>query len=146
MLTELVRSADAFAGVILVNAHGGNLQPLQAVLRTLRSEGRRIYAWMPSGANTDSHAGHTETSVMLHLQPDHVETALMRKGNTTPLPELIDRLRADGVAAVSPDGVLGDPTHASADQGATILERWTEQLTTAVEKWSRIWRDASAAL
>jgi mycofactocin precursor peptide peptidase len=137
LLTELVRSADAFAGVILVNAHGGNLQPLQAARRTLHSEGRHVLVWMPRGPGTDSHAGHTETSVMLHLEPAHVDSTAMREGNTTPLPELIDHLRTDGVAAISPNGVLGDPTHADAAAGTEILERWTEQLTTTVEKWSR---------
>jgi creatinine amidohydrolase len=130
LLVELVRSADGFAGVVLVNGHGGNLDPLRAAVRTLRAEGRNVLAWSPSGAAGDSHAGHTETSVMLRLRPDTVALDRAEPGNTRPLRELIDRMREHGVAAVSPNGVLGDPTRATADDGARRLDEWTESLIT----------------
>src|SRR5690606_21177387 len=47
VVVELVRSADAFAGVVLVCGHGGNAEPVAAAVRTLSAEGRRVLAWFP---------------------------------------------------------------------------------------------------
>ena len=135
LVVELVRSADAFAGVVLVSGHGGNLEPLGAAVRLLRSEGRRVLAWLPDGPAADSHAGRTETSVMLRLAPGEVALAAAQPGNTTPLPGLLPRLRQGGVAAVSSNGVLGDPTGAGSGEGERILRRWADALTARVQAW-----------
>lgn len=134
LLVELVRSADEFAGVVLVSAHGGNLEPVRSAVRTLRAEGRRVLAWLPTGAPDDSHAGFTETSVMLRLRPDLVAQHDAERGNTAPLPELLDRLRENGVAGVSPNGVLGDPAGANPADGEAILADWTDALVAAVRR------------
>ena len=136
LLTELGRSADAFAGVVLVSCHGGNAAPVRNAVRTLRSEGRRALAWSPTGPAGDSHAGRTETSVMLALRPHAVHLERAEPGNTAPLPELIDRLRDGGTAAVSDNGVLGDPRGASGSEGRRILHAWTESLVDAVDTWA----------
>ena len=60
-LVELVRSADHFAGVVLVNGHGGNLDALRSATTTLTGEGRRVVAWAPRVPDGDAHAGRTET-------------------------------------------------------------------------------------
>ncbi|TVT15356.1 mycofactocin biosynthesis peptidyl-dipeptidase MftE, partial [Amycolatopsis rhizosphaerae] len=104
VLVELVRSADAFAGVVLVCAHGGNAVPVRRAVAKLRYEGRNVAAWFPRGSGDDSHAGHTETSVMLALRPSAVRRDRLAPGNTSPLPSLIDELRAGGVRAVSESG------------------------------------------
>lgn len=135
LLVELGRSADAFAGLVFVCGHGGNLEPLREAVRVLRSEQRRVLAWMPAGAAEDSHAGHTETSVMLRLRPEDVAVDEAIVGNTEPLPSLIERLRTGGVRAVSPSGVLGDPSGADPADGELLLERWTESLIRRVEDW-----------
>ncbi|MBF6278407.1 MULTISPECIES: mycofactocin biosynthesis peptidyl-dipeptidase MftE [Nocardia] len=109
LVVELVRSADAFAGVVLVNGHGGNVPSLRAAVATLAEEGRAVMLWSPSGRADDSHAGHSETSVMLFLRPDDVAKDQARPGNARPLPELFDTIRRHGIRAVSPTGVLGDP-------------------------------------
>ncbi|NKY89608.1 mycofactocin biosynthesis peptidyl-dipeptidase MftE [Nocardia veterana] len=132
VVVELVRSADEFGAVILVNGHGGNLQPLRAAQHQLAAENRDILIWSPTGPTDDSHAGHTETSTMLHLAPELVVTDRIRPGNTRPLHELMPHLRTGGVRAVSATGVLGDPTHATAAAGVRLLDRWADALTTAV--------------
>jgi mycofactocin system creatininase family protein len=141
VLVELVRSADWSAGVVLVNGHGGNAVPVQRAVATLRSESRRVLAWWPRfpGApesRIDAHAGHTETSIMLAIAPDRVRLAAAEPGCTTPFAELAGRLRTDGVRAVSPNGVLGDPTGASAGHGRALLTRLTIDLVAAVDEWS----------
>lgn len=135
LLTELGRSADAFAGVVLVSCHGGNAAAVRSAVRTLRSEGRRVLAWSPTGPADDSHAGRTETSAMLALRPHTVHLERSEPGNTEPLPELIDRLRDGGTAAVSDNGVLGDPRGASGSEGRRILRAWTKSLVDAVDTW-----------
>ncbi|MBF6273389.1 MULTISPECIES: mycofactocin biosynthesis peptidyl-dipeptidase MftE [Nocardia] len=132
LIVELVRSADEFAGVILVNGHGGNLEPLRAAQRLLTAEGRSTLVWSPTGPADDTHAGHGETSVMLHLTPARVTMHRAEPGATRPLRELMPRLRSGGVKAVSANGILGDPTTADAAEGARILDRWAGALIAAV--------------
>jgi len=132
VVLELVRSADLFAGVLLVSAHGGNAAPVHRAVRRLQYEGRNVRVWSPDGPPGDTHAGRLETSVMLALRPESVRTREIRAGNTEPLPALIDRLRTDGVRGVSPSGVLGDPRGATAEEGHAALRRWTEALLETV--------------
>jgi creatinine amidohydrolase len=51
------------------------------------------------------------------------------------LAELLPALRTGGVAAVSPNGVLGDPAGASVDEGFELLHGLVADLVTAVEAW-----------
>ncbi|MGI8756018.1 MAG: mycofactocin biosynthesis peptidyl-dipeptidase MftE [Acidimicrobiales bacterium] len=135
LVVELVRSADAFAGVVLVSGHGGNAEPLGDALSVLRSEGRRAMVWSPVVPGGDAHAGHSETSMMLALRPAQVAMAAARPGDTRTLGELLPLLRAGGVASVSANGVLGDPAEASCDQGATLLDQLEDDLVAAVRRW-----------
>jgi mycofactocin system creatininase family protein len=134
VVVELVRSADAFAGVVLVSGHAGNAEALMAAVATLRSEGRRVVAWLPRLRGSDSHAGRTETSVMLSLRPGAVALSAAERGNTRPIEELLPLLREHGVAALSPTGVLGDPAGASASEGDAILDALAADLADSVGK------------
>ncbi|QIZ37000.1 mycofactocin biosynthesis peptidyl-dipeptidase MftE [Saccharopolyspora sp. ASAGF58] len=136
LLVELVRSADAFAGVVLVSAHGGNAEPVRRTIETLRAEDRRVLAWAPTGRPDDTHAGRTETAAMLAIRPRAVRLERAERGNTTPLPNLIDTLRANGVRAATANGVLGDPTGATPEEGTRILTAWTKSLTATVDAWT----------
>lgn len=133
LLVELGRSCDAFESVLFVSAHGGNAAAVARAVARLRSEGRRVGAWSPSPPDTrDSHAGRTETSVLMALRSPHVVPERAAAGNLSPLEELMPALRSGGVAAVSESGVLGDPTGASAEHGEGVLRRWLDELATAV--------------
>ncbi|MER7012796.1 mycofactocin biosynthesis peptidyl-dipeptidase MftE [Saccharopolyspora sp. NPDC000359] len=136
LLVELVRSADAYAGVVLVSTHGGNAEPVHRALRTLRAEGRRVLSWSPSASPDDTHAGRTETSVMLALRPTAVRLDRAERGTTTPLPDLLPTLRTQGLAAVTPTGVLGDPRGATTEEGERVLTTWTHALTAAIDAWT----------
>ncbi|MFC4330692.1 mycofactocin biosynthesis peptidyl-dipeptidase MftE [Streptomyces andamanensis] len=135
LLTELGRSADAFAGVAFVSGHGGNAVPVRRAVGRLRSEGRRAFFWEPSGDPADSHAGRDETSAMLALRPGAVRRDRAEPGDTRPLPSLLPALRRGGLRAVTPNGVLGDPTGARADHGRRRLDSWTADLLTASTRW-----------
>ena len=88
VVIELVRSADWADGVVLVNGHGGNVDAVTAAVRTLTGEGRRVRAWWPSVPGGDAHAGRTETSLLLHLDPSCVDRTMLAPGATAPLAEL----------------------------------------------------------
>jgi creatinine amidohydrolase len=83
----------------------------------------------------DAHAGRTETSIQLALDPGRVHASLAETGNRTPVAELMPLLRASGVRAASPNGVLGDPAGASAAEGAELLGRLEADLVAAVIAW-----------
>ncbi|GDY31676.1 mycofactocin biosynthesis peptidyl-dipeptidase MftE [Gandjariella thermophila] len=135
LLVELARSADAFAGVLLVCGHGGNADPLRRAVGRLRGEGRRVRAWSPRWSTSDSHAGGAETAAMLALRPGAVRRDRAEPGVTRPLAEVLPALRESGVRAVSGNGVLGDPTGASAAEGARLLARWADDLVAAADRW-----------
>jgi creatinine amidohydrolase len=143
LVVELVRSAMmTYSRVVLVSAHGGNDQPVARAVRRLRGDGHEVRAWSPSRVwHGDAHAGRIETSVMLALTPDRVNLEAAEPGDRRPIGELIETLRADGVRAVSANGILGDPTGACAVEGRALLETATAALIGAV----RAWTDANGA-
>ena len=69
---------------------------------------------------------------MLHLRPDSVRRERAVAGDTRPLAEILPAMIAGGVAAVSENGVLGDPTGASAAEGAALLAAMIDELAIAV--------------
>jgi creatinine amidohydrolase len=125
LVVEVVRSAAAWAGrIVLVNGHGGNGPTLRAVTGRLRAEGHTV-GWTQAAPSPppvgDAHAGRTETSLMLFLAPDLVVPGAAEAGCPTPIADLLPVLRRHGVRRVSPNGVLGDPTGSSADEGRALF-------------------------
>lgn len=137
LVVELVRSADWAEGVVLVNGHGGSRRAVDRAVSTLRGEGRRVLSWWPPVAGGDAHGGHTETSLMLAIAPWSVRLGAAAAGETSPLYEVADRLQAEGVRAVSANGVLGDPTSASSSDGQALLTSLAADLVAAVARWRR---------
>jgi mycofactocin precursor peptide peptidase len=137
LLVEYGRSAADWAQrLVFVNGHGGNVAALHRALTTLRAEGRDA-AWCPCTVpGGDAHAGHTETSVLLHISPADVLTDRWLAGNRAPLPELLPSMRRGGVAAVSRAGVLGDPTTATAAEGKRIFSEMVDGCERRVARWS----------
>jgi len=136
LLVEYGRSACRWAGrLLIVNGHGGNLEALRSAVPLLRREGRDV-AWFPCAIpDGDAHAGRTETSLMLHVEPEWVVSERAIAGETASIASLLPRLRAEGVRAVSPTGVLGDPSGATAEEGAHLLQQLTARLLDAARAW-----------
>jgi mycofactocin precursor peptide peptidase len=122
LIVELVRSLSTWAGrIVLINAHGGNVSALSEAVLQLNAE-RHTVAWLPCLVpGADLHAGRTETSLMLHLNPVAVRLERSVAGELRPLDELLPELLTGGVAAVSSSGVLGDPCGANASEGVQLL-------------------------
>ncbi|MFI9828656.1 mycofactocin biosynthesis peptidyl-dipeptidase MftE [Streptomyces sp. NPDC051913] len=132
VLVELTRSLALWAGrVVFVNGHGGNVATLRGAVGQLREEGHAV-DWVPCAVpGGDAHAGRTETSLMLRLAPGSVRLTEAAPGDPRPIAALMPDLVARGVRAVSPSGVLGDPTGATAEEGRRVL---TEMVSAAVRR------------
>jgi mycofactocin precursor peptide peptidase len=136
LLVEYGRSAACWAErLAFVNGHGGNVDALTRAVTRLRAEGRDV-GWCPCTAvGGDAHAGHTETSLLLHISPADVLTDRWLAGNGAPLPELLPSMRRGGIAAVSRVGVLGDPTTATAGEGKRIFAEMVDGCVRRVARW-----------
>jgi len=129
--------------LVFMNGHGGNSALLQVANRELRRQFGLTTFSMPAGiqrAGTGGpngadehglgiHAGHGETSLVLHVRPDLVDLSLAERN----VPEHIAELDYIGFnnTPVSfgwlsndfgPSGVIGDPTQATAAAGAALFE------------------------
>jgi mycofactocin system creatininase family protein len=137
ILVELVRSARAaFAGVIVISAHGGNGHGLALLEQSCRTDGDAVLTWEARATGADAHAGRTETSLMLAIDDTVVRLERAEAGRTEPLATLMPRLRAEGVRPISSNGVLGDPDGANAAEGELLLRSMTDDLAAAVEgRW-----------
>ena len=132
VVVELVRSADRFGSTVLVNAHGGNATALAAACSTLDGDGRPTRCWHAAVPGGDAHAGRSETSMLLAIDAGVVRLERAAPGNVIAIAELLDELRTRGVGAVSANGVLGDPTGATASEGQQLLDGLVDRLVDTV--------------
>jgi mycofactocin system creatininase family protein len=137
LLVELVRSARAsFAAIVVLSAHGGNREGLALLDQRCQADGDPVLVWSATVRGGDAHAGRTETSLMLAIDPEAVRLDLAAPGSTEPLEVLLPRLRAEGVRPISSNGVLGDPQGASAAEGESMLAAMTTALAEVLEaRW-----------
>lgn len=138
-LVEIARSADWAAGMVIVNGHGGNAEAVKRSVATIRAEGRNVLAWWPRVPGGDAHAGRTETSLMLAIEPALVDVGGASPGELRPIAEITAELRTGGLHGISPSGVLGDPTDATLEHGRDLLDTLTDDLVTAVDEARRSW-------
>jgi creatinine amidohydrolase len=135
VVVELARSATGTVNrVLFVSGHGGNAEPLRRAVARLRAEGRDVRGFQPTW-DGDSHAGRTETSLALALDPTRVRLVDAVPGDTRPLAQILPMLRSSGLRAVTTSGVLGDPRGADADEGTRQLDRLVDDLVCAVDAW-----------
>jgi len=151
VVEDIGRSVSALAArrLVFLNGHGGNSALLNAACREIRLEtGLLTFLAHPmvppdqSGVSAEGergmgiHAGHLETSMMLHLAPE-----LVRMDLATPAVPDIDfrQVRFGGPVTfgwTSDDfgegGHIGDPTGATADIGAAMFDRTIEVLAESM--------------
>ena len=140
-VVAICRSASWSLGVCIVNGHGGNTDALARISSALTHEKITHSIWsLPSYDGADMHAGHTETSVMLHVAPDKVQTDRIERGTVGDSSALVAQMRTSGVAGVSDNGVLGDPTTATKEHGYAVMNLYSTSLASHLVKLSHEWR------
>jgi mycofactocin precursor peptide peptidase len=143
LLVELGRSAsEHFAHMVVVSAHGGNATSVARAMARLSGEGRAVVSWSPSWPG-DLHAGRTETSLMLSIDPNRVRLDRVEAGDPRSIEVLLPLLRRQGVASVSANGVLGDPNGASAAEGRALLADAVDQLCRTIRQLRAGTREAT---
>lgn len=139
-----------FRKLLMINAHGGQPQPLEMAARELRlRHGDYMIiarsAWSvkhDSSFQSDQenqlamHAGHGETAIMMALAPDtvHMDRAKAHIPAPFPCPTLSTGRPAAAWSAMDfgPSGVIGDPTGATLEQGEQLLQELGEQWAQAI--------------
>ncbi|NUQ00393.1 MAG: creatininase family protein [Armatimonadetes bacterium] len=139
MLEELIDflAADGIARVVIVNAHGGNPETIQATLRHLaRRDGPFVCLLSASQCcsaearaaivHPSDHAGEGESSEVLYLRPELVRTE--RLGNSPMVAPAFTPLREVNAWFVRPwhrympDSCGGEARQASAAKGEAVVE------------------------
>lgn len=138
-----------FDHVVVFSAHGGNDSTLAAAEATLRERalparltvvhgidalGRlwqeeSVRAGAPPGA-AGHHAGEFETSIIAALRPDALRWDELRGGISGDVPEP-QRLFYPSLRDHAPEGVVGDPSQASAERGEGYLQSWASVIVDA---------------
>jgi creatinine amidohydrolase len=158
VLAGVARSLRAigFGRLLLVNGHGGNIDPLAVAARELAVEyGLPVVAttpWMIAAekvaalmetAKGPQHACEAETSVMLAMTPETVhrdkfEEAVRQSPAPVAAPAGFSRFWSFSERAPS-TGVRGDPRPATAEKGEKMLDAMAEALAAAMRN-KVLWR------
>lgn len=138
-----------FRTIVLLNGHGGNIVPAQQALFELRQQHRqrddlRLFSatYWEAGPPPDDpslvqkrmgHAGEWETSMILHLHPHLV-------GDITKLEPISQEMEyaPAQLAWITKDrsapGYIGDPSAATAEKGARLLDHFTANVVALLER------------
>lgn len=141
---------SGFRRLIVHSGHGGNwiLKPtIRQLNRDYEERGIEMEAILiPSniaGARQgdvlnhvqhDLHAGEKETSIMLHLCPEHVEAIVPVTAHTSAPQDYMDYF---DVIDITEDGYWGFPEEATADKGSRLLDLIEESAIAYLEALER---------
>jgi creatinine amidohydrolase len=138
-VVAICRSASWAQGVCIVNGHGGNSDALAEIASALTYEKITHSIWsLPSYIGGDMHAGHTETSLLLHIAPHEVRTNVIAPGAAQDA-GLVEAMRTSGVQAVSKNGIIGDASTATVSHGKAVLDLYTSSLRAHVLACHQEW-------
>lgn len=141
-------ASAGFQRLAIVNAHGGNTEIVDFMIRDIRQEtGMMVFALHPflrlgqveEGISQEEmvygiHAGDVETSILLAIRPDWVRRELAPRSIPAGLqamkhPPFMGALTFAWLTQdIAPDGVLGDATAATAEKGERFLSQAAEDL------------------
>ena len=154
VVADLCRSLahHGFVHIILIPTHGGNFAPLAKAVEAIRSElsGVNLIAFTDLMGFMDeifrigkahkvtpeqvgAHSGEFETSLMLTVRPDLVAMEAAEPGYVGDQLKIAAVVFEKGFRAATENGVLGDPSNASAANGEAYLDTMTELLVRFIE-------------
>lgn len=129
-------------GVVFVNGHGGNVAALEEVAARLTRDGTcraATFTWFDALADPPArmgHAGPLETAALLAIDPSLVREDRLDDAIAAASDRWGDWVGGSNLAVdvdeFSENGVVGDPTRATADMGETLLEAATDALAAVV--------------
>ena len=148
VVTDYVTSLDhhGFTRVVILPTHGGNFKPLADLVPELNGAGsiqveaftdlfETMAVWRTEAEaygvaeRVGGHADVAEASILMSLHPERVRPDRAEPGRMGPLePDMSARLFAEGMKAVSPNGVLGDPTGMDPELGRRLVEALAERV------------------
>ncbi len=141
---------NGFERVVLLNGHGGNHHPLKSIAAKLAEHDLFALAFshwdlvpeLRTWSERDTsigHAGEWETSIQLHLRPHLVDRS--RQVVETWVPSVDPAFAAFAVfperQRETAQGVMGDPTVASAEMGAKYVAKASERLVELARAYRR---------
>ena len=160
LVIEYVHSLawHGFRHIAIIPTHGGNFSTVAEVGRKLST----LYPYVNIMAFADaeayigaltatsrrlgvaldvagSHAGMSETSMALAARPDLVRMNRAGAGFMGDAYGAGDRMGVEGTKSVSPIGVLGDPTPATADMGREYLDGLSDLLYDYLQRGRSGW-------
>ncbi|MHA2298378.1 MAG: creatininase family protein [Candidatus Hodarchaeales archaeon] len=132
-----------FKRIVLLPSHGGNFTPVQEVTKELQREHpeMKIVAYADlmkffdfingvaaefgiTEEEAGAHSGEAETSIMLALARNLVKEDRFATGYLGTMgSKEIQLVMEKGMTALTKNGILGDPTKATAERGKIYLER-----------------------
>ncbi|OAR24526.1 creatinine amidohydrolase [Streptomyces sp. ERV7] len=138
MVNDIWRSlkASGAPGLLIVNGHGGNYV-LSNVAQELNVDGPRVAlfpvsedraqaradAGLESSGAEDMHGGEFEVSLLLHGAPHLVREGIEQDDHSAPSrPHLLTL----GMAGYTTNGIIGQPSLATAAKGKAILDSFSE--------------------
>jgi creatinine amidohydrolase len=139
MLCEILSPLldDGYPRVMLLNGHGGNIDPLHVALRRLQPcyknklltgasywelAEREIAALLEGPRKSVGHACEVETSMVMHVRPELVRTAEIKDDVETVPESLRGLFIAKDMGQRTDHGAVGYPERASADKGRKLLD------------------------
>lgn len=149
LVADVVGSAarSGFRRIVLLPTHGGNFGPLAVALEKLGPvQGIEVRALTDLAAllaiaqlgldehhvplgDGGLHAGEWETSMLEAIHPELVHRDRAEAGYTGDPQVAVAAIFDQGVHAIASNGVIGDPSEASAEHGTRY---WDEALTIAL--------------
>ncbi len=149
LLSPILR--EGFCRVLLLNGHGGNIDPLHVALRRLdvtfpqailtgaaywELAEAEIAALCAGPRKSVGHACEVETALMMHLRPDLVHHDQIADDPPDPTPKGL--FWAQDFSRRTDQGAMGFPSFANAEQGRVILEAIIGRLVATADgilKW-----------
>jgi creatinine amidohydrolase/Fe(II)-dependent formamide hydrolase-like protein len=148
-------SRNGICKLVIINGHGGNSPTLNYAAQMINRDAR-IFVCVDTGETSDVdidkivetpndvHAGEIETSTGLAVRPQLVQMDRAKKQIPKFSSRYLDFTSKRGVLwyaytrKISPSGVMGDPTKASAAKGERIWEIMIAHLVSLVEDLKRL--------
>jgi len=140
---------SGFKDVLILNGHGGNIVASQMIAQDLSLEMEVTVVaatyWLEAAdglaplledQSNVMHAGEAETSMMMALEPALVDSTDLASNAVKPEVGFLQAgkgsYRWHNLAHVTPNGVIGDPSHASAEKGERLLEAASDAIAALI--------------